>query len=298
MKKAPGKAVGARDVPLGLAALLLGGIIMGFSPVLVREAGVDAFASAFWRVFFALPALFLWACYERDDPNQKTSSSFAYLYAGLFFAGDLVFWHLAILNTTMANATFMVCLAPIWVALFSGYFLNEPLAKRTVVGLITCFAGLGLLVASSLQIEPARLVGDIYGLITSFFLGAYFLSMRFARQELKPGKLFFKSTFITGVVLLGIAMIAGNQMIPATSGQWVSLISLGLFTHAGGQGLVTLALGALSAVFSSLVIFIEAIAAAFFGWLFFGEEMAPLQWSGCILMLAGLWIAQPYRVAR
>ena len=52
-----------------------------------------------------------------------------------------------------------------------------------------------------------------------------------------------------------------------------SLAALGLVSHAGGQGMLTLALGVLSAAFSSLVIFLEAFAAAFFGWLFFGETI-------------------------
>ena len=82
-------------------------------------------------------------------------------------------------------------------------------------------------------------------------------------------------------------------MIPASTEGWMTLATLGLFTHAGGQGLVTLALGALTAVFSSLVIFIEAITAAFFGWLIFSEEMDLMQWAGCLLVLAGVWISRP-----
>ena len=63
--------------------------------------------------------------------------------------------------------------------------------------------------------------------------------------------------------------------------------------QAGGQGLLAVALGTLSAVFSSLVIFIEAIAAAFFGWLLFSESMGPLQLAGAGLILGGIWLARP-----
>ena len=37
--------------------------------------------------------------------------------AGLVFAGDLFFWHLSILNTTVANATFFATTAPLFVVL-------------------------------------------------------------------------------------------------------------------------------------------------------------------------------------
>jgi drug/metabolite transporter (DMT)-like permease len=49
----------------------------------------------------------------------------AVLLAGLFFTGDLFFWHLAILGTTVANATFLATTAPIWVALGAWLVLSE-----------------------------------------------------------------------------------------------------------------------------------------------------------------------------
>ena len=105
---------------------------MGFSPVFVREAEVDAFVSAFWRVVFALPVLFIWARYEKPASFHAVTLTAPAVIAGLLFAGDLVFWHLAIHYTTLANATFMVCLAPVWVAALSPFVLNEKQA-------ITCF---------------------------------------------------------------------------------------------------------------------------------------------------------------
>lgn len=268
---------------------------MGFSPVFVREAEVGAFASAFWRVLFALPMLVCWAMYEAQKNNtpMRLKLTLAGILAGLFFSGDLVFWHLAILNTTMANATFMVCLAPVWVVLFSRFFLGEIIGKNAVIGLLVCIMGLGLLINSSFQIDPARLLGDIYGLITSVFLGLYFVAMRFGRRSDAGGNLFLVSTIVTCIVLFVAALLSGDQMFPETAKGYASLVSLGVLTHAGGQGLVTIAIGSLTAIFSSLVIFIEAIAAALFGWMIFNEAMSPLQLLGGSLILAGVWHSKP-----
>lgn len=275
------------------AALLIGGIIMGFSPVLVREADVGPFASAFWRVAFALPLLYLWASFETATSTWRVKFSNPAILAGFCFAGDLVFWHLAILNTTMANATFMVCLAPVWVACFSGIGLGEKPDRNAIIGLFVCLLGLALLLISSFQIDTSRLLGDVYGLITSLFLGSYFMVMRVGRRTLPSGQLFLSSTLVTTVCLFLVAIIMGGRLIPSSGEGWATLAALGLFTHAGGQGLVTLALGALTAMFSSLVIFIEAVTAAFFGWLIFNEHMEPLQWLGCGFVLAGVWISRP-----
>ncbi|MEM9331979.1 MAG: DMT family transporter [Pseudomonadota bacterium] len=278
---------------VAILALILGGTIMGFSPVFVREAEVGAFASAFWRVLFALPVLYIWARLENRPAKPFYKIGTPAIAAGFFFAGDLMFWHLAILNTTMANATFMACLAPVWVAVLAPLVLGEKTNPRAIVGLVICILGLLLLIGSSLQVDRARLVGDLYGIITSFFLGAYFVAIRFARKTMQSGLLFWHSTMVTTGVLFIAAIAAGGSLQPETVDGWYALVSLGVITHAGGQGLVTIAMGILTAVFSSLVIFIEAIAAAFFGWLIFSEAMSPLQWSGSILILIGVWMSRP-----
>ena len=54
-------------------------------------------------------------------------------------------------------------------------------------------------------------------------------------------------------------------------------------SHAGGQGLLSVALGRLPAAFSSLVIFLEAIAAAGFAFLLLGEPVSLVQGLGGLL---------------
>ena len=93
---------------------------MGISPVFVRFAEVGPFTSAFWRVALALPALFLWSRLETPTAKEAppgVDARLSVLLAGLLFAGDLTFWHLAIMHTSVANATFLATLAPVWVVL-------------------------------------------------------------------------------------------------------------------------------------------------------------------------------------
>jgi len=268
---------------------------MGFSPVLVREAEVGAFASAFWRVLFALPVLALWALLEARDKTVSALMEFSRpaILAGLLFAGDLSFWHLSILNTTMANATFLTGLAPVWVILFSNLILGEKPPKGAVLGIIICLCGMALLINSSMRIDPDRLIGDMYGVITSFFLGFYIIAIRTGTRTTSNSSLFLGSTIVTTLALFMVTLVSGESFIPETESGWAALVSLGVLTHAGGQGLLTVAIASLTAAFSSLVIFIEAIAAAVFGWLIFDEKMDIFQIVGCVLILAGIWVSRP-----
>jgi drug/metabolite transporter (DMT)-like permease len=284
-----------------LAALVAGAFAMGISPIFVRYADVGPFTSAFYRVALALPVLWLWARLEaRHAPADASGTARPargwtppIIAAGLFFAGDLFFWHLAILKTSIANATLLATLAPVWVALFSGLLIKEPVTRLMLLGLTACICGAMMLVGSSLGGPAGQLVGDVYGLVTSVFFGFYFLAVRVARRDAGSGHILFRSTLVTALALLIIALALERNVLPHTWGGLAALLALAFVAHVSGQGLLAYALGALSAAFSSLVIFLEALFAALAGWIVFHESLSLLQLSGGAAILAGVWIARP-----
>jgi drug/metabolite transporter (DMT)-like permease len=283
-----------RRVALAMSALVLGAIAMGASVLFVRWADVGPYASAFWRVFLALP--FLWAWMRLEKRSAGFGSLFldpTVLLAGLFFTGDLFFWHLAILGTTVANATFLATTAPIWVALGAWLVLSETVGGRLLVGLALCMLGGLALVGESYGLQPQRLMGDLYGVATALFFGCYVLAVRAARARHGAAALMFASTAITSVCLLVIAIAFEPRVLPQSVGGATALLALALVSQVGGQGLVAVALGTLPATFSSLVIFLEAIAAATFGWLLLNEPLGSVQALGGLMILFGIFVARP-----
>lgn len=283
-----------------IAAVVLGAVAMGASPVFVRLAEVGPFTSAFWRVALALPALWLWARMEGGPPLARADRGaiIAVVVAGALFAGDLTFWHLAIMNTSVANATFLATLAPVWVVLGSRLVVGESVGTRTIAGLALCLAGGAALVYETLNLGAGNLDGDLYGLVTSFFFGTYMLAVRRARGRLGSGRIIFYSTLVTAL-LLGIeAFLIEDQHWPSTMAGVAALLALAFVSHAGGQGLLAWALGFLPAAFSSLVIFMEGVAAALLGWLVLSEAISPIQAFGGLLIFVGIWAARPKRTRR
>jgi drug/metabolite transporter (DMT)-like permease len=283
-----------------LLALGLGALAMGISPVFVRVANAEVgpFASAFWRVALALPLLYAWMRFEeRDAPRTRPRLEPVLLLAGLVFAGDLFFWHLAILATTVANATFFATTAPVFVVLVAWALFGRRPARATVAGLALCLAGGTALVWQSMRVEPGRLTGDLYGLATAVFFGLYFLVVERARARgVGAARATFVASAVTAAVLLAVALaVERRPILPATAGGVAALLAMAWVSHAGGQGLLSVALGRLPAAFSSLVIFLEAVFAALFGWALLGEAVSPLQAAGGALILVGIVVARPRR---
>ncbi|MFO7310049.1 MAG: DMT family transporter [Pseudomonadota bacterium] len=280
---------------LALGALLAAALAMGLSPVFVRLADVGPFASAFWRVALALPLLWLWMQAEERGRQAGAPRRFGRgsVLAGLFFAGDLFFWHLAIMNTTIANATFFATTAPLFVVLASWLVLRRRVAGPVLVGLVFCLMGGAALIGQSLDIAPERLAGDGYGIATAVFFGLYFLAVEHARKTTGAARVTFESSLVTSAILLVVALVMEPHILPQSVWGLSVLVALAWFSHAGGQGLLAFALGHLPATFSSLVIFLEAVFAAAFGWLIAGEALTLVQTAGGLLILFGIWLARP-----
>jgi drug/metabolite transporter (DMT)-like permease len=290
-----------RRVALAMIALMLGAVAMGASVMFVRWADVGPYASAFWRVFLALPFLWAWMRLEHGPAERSDRaggivalfSDRTVLLAGLVFTGDLFFWHLAILGTTVANATFLATTAPIWVALGAWAVLSEAVSARALAGIALCMLGGIALIGESYGFMPQRLWGDLHGVATAVFFGAYVLVVRAARARHGAAALMFASTAITAACLFVIASLFEPRILPQSMPGLAALLALALISQVGGQGLVAVALGTLPATFSALVIFLEAIAAASFGWLLLGEPLGVVQVLGGVLILVGIFVARP-----
>jgi drug/metabolite transporter (DMT)-like permease len=275
---------------------LVGAVAMGASPIFVRWATIGPFASAFWRVFLALPALYLWMIWSENGTSAARPGlrfSRATILAGLAFTGDLLFWHVSIVTTSVANATFFATTAPIWVVAFGWLLFREPARAATLAGLALCLAGGAALLARSLQIHPSGALGDLFGLATGVFFGLYFLAVQAARKDASAARVTFEATIITAALLFLVAAFVERALLPHTLAGAAALVAMAWISHAGGQGLLSVALGRLPAAFSSLVIFLEAIAAAGFAYLLLGEPVSAIQAIGGVLILAGIYVARP-----
>ena len=282
------------QVIVAFLALCAGAVAMGVSPVFVRLADVGPFASAFWRVALAIPALAVWALLESGPGAIRAAFACRAVWAaGVFFSIDLFFWHLAILHTSIANATFLSSMAPIWVLLFSRLFIGEEVKRQTVIGVVICIAGGAVLLGGSYSLDRTKFIGDIYGICTSFGFGTYFLAVRAARRTFSTGTVTLTSTTVTTLCLGMVALLFEPKLLPSSLPGLATLLGLALISHSGGQGLLAFSLGYLSAAFSSLVIFLEVLAAALFAYFFFGESIGTSQLIGGVMILFGIFIARP-----
>ena len=280
-----------------LAALLVGAALIGASPIFVRLSELGPMATAFYRPLLAIPVLMLWMAGDRrrNAVGKRPAGWGDYLrllLAGALFAGDLAFWHLSILNTSVANATLFANSAPIFVTLAAWLLFRHRVTRLYLMGLVLSLAGAALLAGGSLAARPGNLLGDFYGVVTAMFLASYILAISRLRAGFSTATTMAWSSVGTAAVLLPVAWIAGEEMIAVTLYGWAILVGLALLSHAAGQGMIAYALAHLPPGFTSIGLLLEPVAAAMLAWIILSEAVTPWQAAGGAVIMWGIVLAR------
>jgi drug/metabolite transporter (DMT)-like permease len=300
-----------------LPALILGAVLIGLAPIFVRLVEVGPSAAAFWRLALALPLLTLLmrlrspvapggarGALPSPHPTAlplRGRGTVAPLrgkhlgglwLAGLFFAGDLAVWHQSIEFTSVANATLLANMAPVFVTLAAWKLYGERISRGFALGLVLALLGATCLVADSLSISRQTAFGDLLGVIAAMFYAGYIIGVSRQRRVFDTVQVMFWTTAAGALATLPLALAFGETIWPPSARDWWLLAGLALLSHVGGQGLIAYALAHLPAAFSSVSLLVQPIAATLFAWLLLSEAFGPLQALGGAVVLGGILLCR------
>ena len=304
-------ATADRPELVALLALFVGALAIGASGIFVRLSETGPTATAFWRGALALPFLAVWVLLERhrDGVAPRTPVSRTplprppapryeplFLWAGVFFAGDLALWHSSLLLTSIAASTLEANLAPIFVTLAAWALWGERPRLGFVLALGGAFVGMLLILAPKLGGGAHALTGDALGLGTALFYAAYILAVARLRTRHSTGVVMLNTTLVFTVLLLPLALT--QKFLPETLHGWLLLLGCALAAQVVGQSLIAYALAHLPATFGAVGLYVQVIAAAVYAWLLLGERLAPVQILGAVIVLGAIALARTAQAPR
>ncbi|MCO4317685.1 DMT family transporter [Phyllobacterium sp. 21LDTY02-6] len=281
---------------LALAALLLGGMAIGGSPIFVRLSEVGPMGTAFWRVAIAFLPLLLWpnpaGAIVRNARPQGLSDYFWLAAPGVFLAADLAAWHLALHMTSVANATLLANLAPIFVTLGSWLLFRSRVSGVFLMGLALAVVGVIVLKGGPAALGDGHLAGDATAAFAAVFYAGYILVIGRLRSRFSTRTIMLWSTATAAVCMLPIALIFETDLLPLTMFGWAMLVGLAFVSHAGGQGMITFALAFLPPAFSSLTLLLQPVVAAILAWVLLSEPIGLVQAIGGVIVICGILVAR------
>lgn len=277
--------------------LLLGAASISLAPIFVRLSEIGPSATAFYRLFFALPVLWLWMQHDkrRDAALRQPETFNDYLrlsLAGLFFAGDMALWHWSIMLTSVANSTLLANFAPVFVTLGGFLLFGERFSRTFLFGMFCALAGVVILLGSSFVTSPRHFLGDALGVGTAIFYAAYILAVGRLRAEFSTATVMTWSGVVTCLALVPITILSGESFVAPSLFGWAVLLGLAFISHAGGQSMIAYALAHLPAAFGSVGLLLQPALAAIIAWYLFQESLTLSQLAGGVIIVVGIYFAR------
>src|SRR5215218_6082283 len=169
-------------------AAVAGALTIAFSAILVRLADVSPSTAAIFRCAYALPVLGALALWEdRRFGARGRRDRLLAAAAGVFFAGDLIFWHHAIEDVGAGLATVLGNLQVVIIPFAAWALLGERIERRILVALPLVCSGVvlisGTLVATLVAVAAGLAVGDAE-LVPSWPAHAWLVTLALSSQVL------------------------------------------------------------------------------------------------------------------
>ncbi|WP_033074291.1 DMT family transporter [Sphingopyxis sp. MWB1] len=288
----------AKDIPLSpavdpssgggrwaFAALLGGNVALSLGAMFVRLSDTGPTATAFWRMLIALPFLALFAWRETGGRLPSRHAILIAMGAGVFFALDLLSWHLGIMRTKVANATLFANCASLLLVLWGIMFSRTLPRGWQAVAILLAFAGAALLMGQSYEMSPAYLAGDLLSLLAGILYTGYVLMMQRARGALQPWSALSFSSAMCVPILLSTALLFGEKILPT---DWTPILLLALTSQVIGQGLLIWSLPRFPSLVIGLTLLTQPAVAALSGWLIFDEGISLVDVAGGLMVGAAL----------
>ena len=273
----------------------LGALVIAFSGILVRLAEVTPATAAFFRCLYALPALALLALVERRRYGSRPAKERRLaLFAGVFFAADLVCWHYSIEAVGAGLATVLANVQVVFVGLIAWAVLGERPSGRSLLSTPLVLAGVvlisGLVGAGAYGDDPV--LGTVFGLATGVSYALFLLVLRQGNADMRrPAGPLFDATLSAAFfsALAGIA-IGDIDWVPAPESQaWLTVLALS--SQVLGWLLISVSLPRLPALLTSILLTLQPVGAVLLAALLLSESPSVVQLLGVLVVLAGAALA-------
>ena len=280
---------------LGIVAVSFTTIAWGLAPLLVKEVDMPLLALTSWRLWSGavinVGALYLTGHRLRWETIKVCA------LGGVFFAADISIAFGAFRLTSVASATIIGAVAPIFIAIGAARWFGERMERSDLWFGLACFGGVALVAAGSHGTSSWSLAGDLLAAIGTLSWTAYWLYSKRARAHVGPFEYIATVMLVAAVCVTLVAALTGTSLAPPRGIDWVWIWSIAIFPGAIGHVLVAWSHRHVEAGLASLVTQCVPVVASVAAWILLNE---PLTWQivagGLVVLVATAVVV--VRVAR
>ncbi len=244
-------------------------------------------AVVFWRmwIYAAIVLVFLRV---RGTPLRRSSIRYS-LKGGLALGADIMLFFVSIRLTTVANATVIGSLQPIFMLLIAGRLFGERPRRLDWLLAGVAMVGVAIVMFGSSGRPEWSPGGDLLSVVTLVAWTLYFVFSKLTRQHIDSAQYTGATALIAALTATPFAVVSGQVFVMPSSSAWMWLIILSIGPGFTSHMLMNWALGQIPAWFGSTLTLAIPVASTLLAWIFLGEKVVLLQLIG--MALVGMTLA-------
>jgi drug/metabolite transporter (DMT)-like permease len=274
--------------------LSLGILFLSFSPLFTHWADAPGIVTSFYRMLISVTVLipFYTKIFPPHDESGEARLVWHHILiavlAGAFSGIDHALWGTALKETSVANATLLNYISPLWVSLIAIFILKEKYKATYWLGLVLVLSGS----VSILNIFNTNLTfnfrGEGFAMISSFFYAGYFLLTQKGRTYLSTLQQLFISLFSCCLTLGIIIVILQLPIMGYSQTTYLIFILSAILSQLLGYFSLTHSLGKIPASIVSPSLTLQPVITALLAIPFANQSLTVYQITGGLLVLVGI----------
>jgi len=252
--------------------------------VLTKYSSIPAAEKVFFRMAVGVATVFSFV--RLGYVKMEFNNIRLLILRGALGAIAVMFYFHSIDHTTLGRAVFFQFTYLAWGAMFSWFFLGEPLGWRRVPAILLTFAGGYLILLSDTGFSLSSVKsGDITGIICGLFSGAAVTAIRASHRQDSTWMifLFFASS---GAIAGALTTFPSGGFVEPVRWEWFVLFAIGA-TGTVGQLFFTAGYRYLDVAAAGAIAMLQAPVSAVAAFLLFREPLSSCFACGALCVLAG-----------
>ncbi len=267
----------------GPLLIFLGACALSFGGLIVKSfEGSTLWQILFWRsVFFSIVVLFfLIINHKKNFFSSIYKIGLPGFFGGIILSCGYAGYVFAMYNTTVANANFIIQTQTIFLAIFGYIFLREKISKLTLASIFLAFAGIFLMLGSSLT--AGQMLGNIAAFVMPVSFAVLILTVRkYPSVDMIPLQL------IAGIGAVIIGYLFSSKIIISSHDIFLGFIA-GFFQLGLGFIFITIGAKTTPSALVGIIMLIEAVLGPFWAWLFINETPPLVVLVGGTIVLSAV----------
>lgn len=267
----------------GVMAVSVTTVAWGLVPLVLKQTHMPTLAFASYRLMMGTLVYAVVFAVTRRRLSWRVLKTCA--LGGVVFGADVALSFGAYKLTSVANATIIGALAPVFITLGAARWFGERVERRDLFFIALSFVGVAAVALGSSGSTSRSVLGDGFALLSIFSWTTYWLFSKRARRTVTALEYMACVMLVAAIELTALGFATGTSMAPPRGTDWVWIWVITIFPGALGHLMLAWSHRHVEAWLGALITQCQPVVGSVAAWIVLGESLGALSIVGGLVVL-------------